>query len=215
MDFNQNLAQNHLAEASQQLIAREALLFNPQSSEVSAEVNCTEDEEDSLHKDYETLMLHLRMSVNDPFNKENQERLKSAVKAILQQEEQDKQWEEVAEEKRPCWRPLKCKEIHDTLLKEVVELRLQQANEEENGADNLSTSLKREVCRMGRRMQKDLLNVVRDVQQCYTSEFDICQMYVQLYHQAFSTKLREFARTNIELQDCIYILCWIHCYYPK
>lgn len=213
MDFNQNIAQNHLAEASQQLLAWEEHLFSPQSSD--EEVICTEDEKDSLHKDYENLMLHIRMAVHDSFNKENQETLRSAVQAICQQEEQDRHWEQAAEEKRPCWRQLKCREIHDTLLKEVVEVRLQQANQEENGADELSTPLKREVCRMGKRIQKDLLHVVRDVQQCYTSEFNICTIYVQLYHQAFSAKLTKFAHTNIELQDCIYILSWIHGYYPK
>lgn len=213
MDFNQNLAENHLEEASQQLLEREAHFLNTQSSDEVE--NYTEDEEDSLQKDYETLMLHLWMAIHDSFNKENQENLRSAIKAILRQEEQDRQWMEVAAEKRPRWRPLKCKETHDKLLKELVEVRLQQPNEEENEADKLSTLLKREVCRMGMRIQKDLLQVIRDVQQCYTSEFDICQMYVQLYHQAFSTKLLEFARTNIEIPDCIYILSWIHGYYPK
>lgn len=213
LDFNQNLAQNNLAEASQQLLAREEHLFSPQSSD--KEVICTDDEEDSLHKDYQNLMLRIWMAVNDSFNKENQETLRSAVQAIRQQEEQDRHWEQAAEEKRPCWRQLKCREIHDKLLKEIVEVRLQQANEEENGADELSTPLKREVCRTGMRIQKDLLQVARNVQQCYTSEFNICTMYVQLYHQAFSTKLTAFARTNIELQDCIYILSWIHGYYPK
>ncbi|XP_017312074.1 tumor necrosis factor alpha-induced protein 2a isoform X2 [Ictalurus punctatus] len=213
LDFNQNVAQNHLAKASQQLLAQEEHLFRPKSSD--KEGICIEDEEDGLQKDYETLMLHLRMAVHDSFNKENQEKLRSAVQAICQQEEQDRQWEKKEEEKHPCWRPLKCREIHDALLKEVVQVRLLQTNEEENGADKLSTSLKREVCRMGQRIQKDLLHVARDVQPCYTSDFDIFNMYVQLYHQAFSTKLLEFARTNLELQDCIYILCWIHGYYPK
>ncbi|KAB5539794.1 hypothetical protein PHYPO_G00093260 [Pangasianodon hypophthalmus] len=213
LDFNQNLAQNHLAEASQQLLAREDHLFRPQSSD--EEVICTEDEKDSLNKDYETLMFHLRMAVNESFNQENQERLSSAIKAICQQEEKDRHWEEAAEEKRPCWRPLKCREIHDMLLKNVVDIRLQQEHEEENGADKLSTSVKRKVCRIGKRIQKDLLQVVRDVRQCYTPEFDICNMYAQLYHQAFSSKLMEHARTNIEFQDCIYILGWIHVYYPK
>ncbi|KAG7316644.1 hypothetical protein KOW79_020185 [Hemibagrus wyckioides] len=213
LDFNQNLAQNHLSEASQQLTAEEERLFIPQSSD--AEVICTEDEENRLEEDFEALLLHLRMAVNDSFKKENQEKLKSAVQVIDQQEERDKHWEEAAEENRPCWRPLKCREIHDTLLKELVEVRLQQANKEENWGDDLSTSLKREVCRMGKRIQKDLLQVVQDVQQCYTSDFDICNVYAQLYHQAFSAKLTEYARTNIEIQDCTYILCWIHVYYPK
>lgn len=211
LDFNQNLAQNQLSEASRQLTAKEERLFIPQSSD--AEMICTEDEENRLEEDFEALLLHLRMAVNDSFKEENQEKLKRAVQVIDQQEERDKHWEEIAEENRPCWRPLKCREIHDTLLKELVEVRLQQASKEENGADDLSTSLKREVCRMGKRIQKDLLQVVQDVQQCYTS--DICKVYAQLYHQAFSTKLTEYARTNIEIQDCTYILSWIHIYYPK
>ncbi|KAF7690220.1 tumor necrosis factor alpha-induced protein 2a isoform X1 [Silurus meridionalis] len=213
LDFNQNVKLNLLAEASQQLLAKEMQLFKQQSS--NTEVNCPEDEEDSLQKDYEILMLHLRMAVQDSFNKENQKILCNALKAISQQEEQDRNWKEEATEKCPRWRPLKCREIHDILLKNIVEVRLQQANEEENGADRLSTSLKREVCRMGKRIQKDLLQVVRDVQQCYTPEFDICNMYIQLYHQAFSTKLMELAQTTTEIQDCIYILSWIHVYYPK
>ncbi|XP_053345002.1 tumor necrosis factor alpha-induced protein 2a [Clarias gariepinus] len=212
-DFNQNVEQNHLAEASQQLLEREKHLFGPQLS--AEEVICTDDKTDSLQKDYETLMLHLRMAVNDSFNRENQKKLRSAIKAVSEQEEQDRYWEEVAEDKHPCWRPLKCREIHDTMLRKIVEVRLQQANEEENGTDKLSTSLKREVCRLGKRIRKDLLYIVEDVRQCYTPEFDICNMYVQLYHQAFSTKLMEITRTNIELQDITYILFWIHNYYPN
>ncbi|KAK3516675.1 hypothetical protein QTP70_021988 [Hemibagrus guttatus] len=213
LDFNQNLAQDHLSEASQQLLAEEECLFSPLSSD--AEVICTEDEENRLQKDFEALLVHLWLAVNDSLQKENQEKLRSAVKVIQQQEERDKHWEKAAEENRPCWRPLKCREIHDRLLKELVEVRLQKANKEENGADNLSTSLKRDLCRMGKRIQKDLLQVVQNVQQCYTSDFDICNVYAQLYHQAFSAKLTEFARSNIEMQDCTYILTWIHVYYPK
>lgn len=213
MDFNQNLAKNNLAEASKQLLAQEIHLFSPQSSDEG--VNFTENEEDNLLKDYEILMCHLKMAVHDSFNKENQERLRSAIEVIRQQEERDKLWEEGANVKHPYWRPLKCKEIHNSLLKDIVQVRLLQANGEENGADRLSTSLKKEVCRMGTRIQKDLLQVVRDVQQCYTSEFNICNMYVQLYHQAFSTKLMEFVQTNMDLQDCAYVLSWIHVFYPK
>ncbi|TSK58100.1 Tumor necrosis factor alpha-induced protein 2 [Bagarius yarrelli] len=213
LDFNQNLAQNHLSEASQQLLAKEKHLFSPQSPD--SEVICTENEEDSLQKDYETLLLHLRIAVHDSFNEENLEKLRSAVNVIQQQEEQDRLWEKAADGNCARWRPLKCREIHDTLLKEVVEMRLQQTNEEENGAEKLSTSLKREVCRMGKRIQKDLLQVVQHIQLCYTPDFDICIMYIQLYHQAFSRKLTKLARTNIESQDCIYILQWLHGYYQK
>ncbi|XP_036437542.1 tumor necrosis factor alpha-induced protein 2-like [Colossoma macropomum] len=213
LDFNQNLEQNHLAEASQHLLAQEEHLFSSESAD--EQVVCTDDDEDRLQKDYETLKLRLRMVIHDSFNTDNQEALKSAVATILQEEERDRIWEKTAKHECPVWRPMGCREIHDTLLQKVVEVRLQRANEEESGADKLSTSLKKDVCRMGKRIQNDLLRVVRDVQGCYPPEFDVCNMYTQLYHQAFSTKLQELTQPNTELEDCIYILSWINDYYPK
>ncbi|XP_072552502.1 tumor necrosis factor alpha-induced protein 2-like isoform X2 [Salminus brasiliensis] len=213
LDFNQNLEQNRLAEAGQQLLAREEQLFNSESAD--EQVVCTGEEKDQLQKDYETLILRLWMVINDSFNKENQETLKSVVAVILQEEERDRCWEGVAVEKCPVWRPRNCRNTHDMLLRSVVEERIQRANEEESGADDLSTSLKKDVCRMGKRIQNDLLWVVRDLQGCYTPEFDVCNTYTQLYHQAFSMKLQELSQTNIELEDCIYILSWINDYYPK
>ncbi|XP_066533210.1 tumor necrosis factor alpha-induced protein 2-like isoform X2 [Hoplias malabaricus] len=211
LDFNQNLEMNYLAEASQQLIAREEQLF---SSETAEDIR-TEDEEDKMQKDYEMLKLHLWIVIQDSFNKDNQEPLKSAVKAICQEEERDHRWEEAADDERPIWRPVGCRKFHDTLLQKVVKIRIQKANEEESGADKLSTSIKKDVCRMGKRIQNDLLCVVRDVQGCYTPDYDVCQMYTQLYHKAFSTKLQELSQSNLDVEDCIYILSWINIYFPN
>uniref|UniRef100_W5LIV5 Tumor necrosis factor, alpha-induced protein 2a n=1 Tax=Astyanax mexicanus TaxID=7994 RepID=W5LIV5_ASTMX len=213
LDFNQNLEQNLLAEASQQLLAREEQLFSSESADEQG--SRSEEEEDQLQKDYEILVLRLWMAIHDSFNAKNQDTLKSAVTVILQEEERDRCWEEVAADSRPVWRPRKCRQTHDMLLEKVVEKRIQEANEEESGADNLSTSLKKDICRMGKRIQKDLLRVVRDVQGCYTPEFDVCNLYTQLYHKAFSMKLQEISRTNIEVEDCVYILSWINNYYPN
>uniref|UniRef100_A0AAR2IZX7 Tumor necrosis factor alpha-induced protein 2 n=1 Tax=Pygocentrus nattereri TaxID=42514 RepID=A0AAR2IZX7_PYGNA len=213
LDFSQNLEQNHLAEASQHLLAQEERLFSSEAAD--EQVPCTGGEEDRLQKDYEALKLQLRMVIHDSFNTDNQAALKSAVTTILQEEERDHVWEKTAKHERPVWRPMECREIHNKLLQMVVEVRLQRANEEESGADKLSTSLKKDICRMGKRIQNDLLQVVRDVQGCYPPEFDVCNMYTQLYHQAFSMKLQELTQSNTELEDCIYILSWINDYYPK
>ncbi|KAI4872742.1 hypothetical protein NFI96_026975, partial [Prochilodus magdalenae] len=213
LDFNENLQRNQLAEASQQLFGREEQLFSTESADVK--VDRTEDEEDRLHKDFENLKLQLQIVIHDSFETENQEALKNAVTAILQEEERDQHWEKAAEQTRPVWRPMKCREIHDNLLQKVVEKRLQRANEEESGAEKLSTSFKKDICRMGKRIQNDMLRVVREVQGCYPKEFDVCNMYARLYHQAFSMKLEELIQSNIELEDCIYILSWINDFYPK
>lgn len=211
MDFSQNLKLGCLAEASQQFIEREKYLF---SSESSAEMEgaikekvCIEDEKDGLKKDYETLMDHLTMAVRDSFNMENQEILRSAIMAIVQQEEQDMLWEEAVEES-PCWRPMRCQEIHDTVLKEVVEVRLQQVNEEESDKD----VMKSEMVQIGRIIQNDLLQVVDHVQRCYASNFNVCNMYAQLYHEAFSAKLRKLLQFSVTIEDYRFILQQINSY---
>uniref|UniRef100_A0A673N844 Tumor necrosis factor alpha-induced protein 2-like n=1 Tax=Sinocyclocheilus rhinocerous TaxID=307959 RepID=A0A673N844_9TELE len=209
LDFNGNLEQNRLAEAQQQLLEAEECLFS------SKEVTRAEDEEDKLHTDYEIFILRLRLVIHDSFSEDNQETLKSALTSILKEEAQDRRWAEVAVDQRPIWRPTRCRKIHDTLLQNIVEQRMKNADEQENKADNLSTSLKKEVCRMGKRVQKDLLRVVRNLRECYPPDFDICRTYAQLYHQAFSTRLQELARSNISLEECLYILSWIVDYYPK
>ncbi|XP_076873073.1 tumor necrosis factor alpha-induced protein 2-like isoform X1 [Brachyhypopomus gauderio] len=210
LDFTQNLQQHHLAEADRQLLEQEVNLFISESDEPCA---YSENDEDKLHTNYESLMLQLWLAIEDSFNKENQETLRSAMTAILQEEQRDRHWMELDEEQRPRWRPLRCRQIHDTLLKKVVELRLRQAGEDESGANDLSTSLNTKVCRMGKQIRRDLLIVVKDIQGCYSPEFNVCNMYAELYHQAFSTKLVELTRSNMNLEECAYILSWINTYY--
>ncbi|XP_060721015.1 exocyst complex component 3-like isoform X1 [Tachysurus vachellii] len=205
LDFNQKLEQGFLAEANQQLLDREKSLFISQSS--SEEAICTEDAKNDLKKDYETLMEHLKKAVHDSFNVDNQEMLRSAIKAIVKQEEEDKLWEEASEE-APSWRPMRC---HDTIVKEVVENRLQQKNEDDSDAD----MLKIEVVRISSIIQNDLLQVIKHVQRCYSecfSDFNACNMYAQLYHQAFLTILRKLLRCSVTMEDYRFILQQISSY---
>ncbi|ROL42349.1 Tumor necrosis factor alpha-induced protein 2 [Anabarilius grahami] len=92
---------------------------------------------------------------------------------------------------------------------------MKTAEKRENKVDQLSTSLKREVCQMGKQVQKDLLRVVRNLRECYPPDFDICRTYARIYHQTFSTRLQELARSSVDFEDCLYILSWIVDYYPK
>ncbi|XP_056337202.1 tumor necrosis factor alpha-induced protein 2a isoform X1 [Danio aesculapii] len=210
LDFNGNLEQNRLADAQQLLVKTEERLFG------SSNAARTEDEEDKLQSDSEIFRKRLKFAILDSFNEENQETLKSALTSILQEEAQDRRWAEVSENQRPIWRPTECRQkIHDPLLKTLVETRLKNADGQENKADKLSTSLKREVCRTGKQVQKDLLNVVQNIKECYPADFDICKTYAQLYHQTFSARLEELTRSSIEFEDCVYILSWIKIYYPK
>lgn len=174
-----------------------------------------EEVEDKLHTDYEIFLSRLRIAIHDSFIEDNQETLKNALTSILLEEEQDRRWAEVAVDQRPIWRPTNCRKKHDILLKMVVEERMKNADVQENKADKLSTSLKKEVCRMGKQVKKDLLIVVRNLRECYPPDFDICRTYAQLYHQTFSTRLQELTKSSIDFEDCLYILSWIVNYYPK
>ncbi|XP_051952299.1 tumor necrosis factor alpha-induced protein 2a isoform X2 [Xyrauchen texanus] len=207
VDFNVYLEQNCLAEAQQQIVAAEEDLFG--SNEARPE------DVEKLQTAYETFIIRLRMAIYESFTEANQETLKSALTSILQEQEQDRRWEGVAVEQRPKWRPTMCREIHDAVLRTVVEERMKNADEQENGADKLSTSLKREVFRLGMQVQKDLLRVVRALTKCYPPDFDIFRMYAQLYHHAFSTRLQELAKSSVDFEDCFYILSWIVDYYPR
>ncbi|XP_073672905.1 tumor necrosis factor alpha-induced protein 2-like [Garra rufa] len=189
---SENLDQNHV-EAEEHLSG-------------STEVARAEDE------DYE--ILRLRVAIHDSFSEDNQETLISALTSVLQEKAQDQCWNEVAMDECPIWSPEKCIQIK-TLLKIVVEQRMKNADEKENKADKLSTSVKREVCRMGKQVQKDLLRVVRNLRKCYPPDFDICKTSAQLYHQAFSIRLQELARSKINFEDRHYILSWIVDYYPN
>ncbi|XP_067273186.1 tumor necrosis factor alpha-induced protein 2a isoform X2 [Pseudorasbora parva] len=164
--------------------------------------------EDETHE-----ILRLKMAIYDSFIEDNQETLKSLLTSILQEEAQERCRNEEVVEEHPIWSPVKCRQIK-TLLKIVVEERMKIA-ENENKVDKLSTSLKREVCRMGKQVQKDLLRVVRNLRECYPPDFDICRTYAQLYHQTFSARLQELARSCSDFEDCFYILSWIVDYYPK
>ncbi|XP_057208678.1 tumor necrosis factor alpha-induced protein 2-like isoform X2 [Triplophysa rosa] len=210
LDFSENLEQNRLAEAQQQIVAAEERLFGN-----SNEAERAEEDEEKLQKDYDDFILYLRMIIRESLNEDNQEKLKSALTSILQEEAQDRRWEKLADDERPPWRPTRCREIHDSLLQTVVEERMKNGDENENAADNLSTTLKREVCRMGKQVQKDLLRVVRRLRECYPPDFDICRTYALLYHQAFSTRLQELARADIDFEDCHYLLSWVAKFYPR
>ncbi|KAL2082258.1 hypothetical protein ACEWY4_022076 [Coilia grayii] len=220
LTFEENLSQNRLAEASRQLIKRENAIFSVVTDEESTGAEERAKDRDQLQRDYEMFQVHLWMVVHGMFQDKCDEgypkALRSAVTSVMQEEEQDKRWLEPAEgQEVPDWRPRQCMMNHNNLLQKIVESRIKNAEEDEDGAaDKLSTSFKKQVCKIGKRVQLDLLKVAKDVKQCYPQELDICQIYARLYHQAFSSRMKEFAQYSLDLEDCVYVLNWVNSYYP-
>ncbi|KAJ8410389.1 hypothetical protein AAFF_G00203700, partial [Aldrovandia affinis] len=214
LSFKENVEEGRLSEAGRQLIAREERLFQRGEDQEVAEVEGREKEEDELNGDYETLLVQVWLAVQRSLSAApgEVEALRSAVSTIVQEEAQDGRWREV--EEAPVWRPQRCRHTHDNLLRKLVEQRMDGTEEDASAAEKLSTSLKREVCNMGKRAQADLLKVVREVRACYPAEFDVCNTYARLYHQAFSDRLAKIAKSELDFNDLVYLLCWVYNYYP-
>ncbi|XP_078029734.1 tumor necrosis factor alpha-induced protein 2a isoform X2 [Epinephelus lanceolatus] len=223
--LQQQQVEEQLEDVSRRLIIREEQLFSQDS-------HSEEEEKDQLQRDFEALRLQMWMAVHNTFTtsssspssspsssctspSEHLKVLRSAVASIQQQEVQDRRWTDCAKDRVPVWRPQKCLSTHNTLLQKMVESRLMKAAEEDcSGTEGLSSPLKKEVCRMGKRVKEDLLTVVRTVQDCYPPQMDILNLYSGLYHQTFSTRLTELAASGLETDDCSYLLFWINHYYP-
>ncbi|KAI3364697.1 hypothetical protein L3Q82_011477, partial [Scortum barcoo] len=211
--LQQEEKEEQLEEVSRKLIIREEQLLSQDS--------LSEEEEDQLQRDLEVLKLQIRMAVHNTFSSSSSssssrqlEILRSAVAAIQQQEVQDRRWVGCVEDRVPAWRPQKFLSAHHALLQNMVESRLRSSEEDSSGSDGLSTPLKREVCRMGKRVKEDLLTVARTVRDCYPAQIDILNVYAGHYHQIFSARLTELAASDLEEDDCSYLLFWTNHYYP-
>uniref|UniRef100_A0A1A7YFR2 Tumor necrosis factor, alpha-induced protein 2a n=1 Tax=Iconisemion striatum TaxID=60296 RepID=A0A1A7YFR2_9TELE len=205
--------EERLEEVSRRLILREEDLFGKDS-------HC-EEEEDQLQQDFEGLSVQIWMAIHESFSPltssaEALESLRSAVTSILQQEVQDQRWRDSPKEQVPVWRPQRWFSTHNQLLQKMVESRLSRAVEENSReTDQLSSVVKKQVRCMGKRVEEDLLIVVRKLKGCYPAKVDILNVYAGLYHRTFSARLAELTSSGLETDDCSYLLFWVNHYYPQ
>ncbi|KAM9433409.1 tumor necrosis factor alpha-induced protein 2-like isoform 4-T6 [Salvelinus alpinus] len=216
LTFEQNLERNCLSAAGQQLIEREERLYGQISDELVQSTTEREEEEEQFTRDHKALLSQIDLAVKSSLSpdEDSLEALKSAVKAILQEEEQDRRWlKQVG--KQPAWRPSECRLHHNTVLQSLVEERMDNAELPPEESNKLRSSLQRDVCGKGRRLQEDLLRVVKDVKGCYPEDMDICNFYGKMYHQAFSAGMRKIEEYGLVMDDCSYLLYWVNVAYPE
>ncbi|KAK7139860.1 hypothetical protein R3I94_012483 [Phoxinus phoxinus] len=217
--FKQNLQAFRFVDAGKQLIIREDRLFALKQEGIGSKMKLVEEEEDSesrLAKDYEDLVeLVMRTLENslDLQSDEEQEVLRDAVHAVLQEEEQDTRWEAFQEKGRPSWRPRRCKQNHEALLERLVHRRMEEA--ELDSSVEMHSSMQQSITRKAKRLKKDLLKVVTWVRSCYPEHENVCQFYATLYHNTFSAKLREVAEYTLCDEDCALLLQWVNQEYPN
>lgn len=69
--------------------------------------------------------------------------------------------------------------------------------------------------RLGKRVKEDLLMAAVAVRDCYPARMDILNIYGGLYHQAFGAHLAQLSSSELDLDDCSYLLFWVNHYYPE
>ncbi|KAA0717711.1 HBV XAg-transactivated protein 7 [Triplophysa tibetana] len=218
LTFQQNLQEHHFVDAGKQLIVRENRLFVLKQEGIGAmKKKLLEEEEDSEaklvkdHEDWWKLVMGTLENSLELNSAEEQEKLKEAVQAILQEEEQDVQWEGFKETERPPWRPRRCKQMHEALLQTLVQSRMQDAPLD--SSVEAHSSVKNKILRKGKQLREDLLKVVTCVSSCYPEQDNVCQLYATLYHKSFSDTLREVANYGLCDDDCIVLLSWVNNHY--
>uniref|UniRef100_A0A672QUV4 Tumor necrosis factor alpha-induced protein 2-like n=1 Tax=Sinocyclocheilus grahami TaxID=75366 RepID=A0A672QUV4_SINGR len=217
--FKQNLQECRFVDAGKQLITREDRLFELKQDGIGSKIKLVEEEEDSearLAKDYEDWMESvMRMLENslDLQSLEEQELLKGAVQAILQEEEQDMRWKGFQEKERPPWRPRRCKQNHEALLERLVQRRMEEAQSDPRV--EIHSSLQQTIICNAKQLKEDLLKVVTWVSSCYPEQENVCQFYATLYHKTFSARLREVAEYTLCDKDCVLLLQWVNQDYPN
>ncbi|XP_078145713.1 tumor necrosis factor alpha-induced protein 2 isoform X2 [Centroberyx gerrardi] len=212
LTFEQNLERRHLCEAGRQLIDREERLFGEIAE--TEPLQHHEEEERKLAADRGTLVCLVEQALKRSLSSEegNAEALTSALKAVCQEEQQDRLWI-LRPQKNPPWRPARWRKLHDSTLRSLVEERMDSASMP--GEQGQQSSIQQDVCAMGKQLKDDLLRVARGVKGCYPPELDVCNLYARLYHQAFSARLKRIAEFGLAGRDCAAMLHWVKDHYPR
>ncbi|XP_036928402.1 tumor necrosis factor alpha-induced protein 2 isoform X1 [Acanthopagrus latus] len=212
LTFQQTLEAQLLSEASQMLIQREERLFG-EITEAEALVH-HEEEKDKLAGDYaelEGLLLQTLETSLVP-GEVSIEALTSAVKAIVQEGEQDLRWKQRAGTP-PAWRPKCWRKLHDEKLRSLVEQRMDNPSTPPPAGNQ--SSIQADIHSLGRQLKEDLLWVEQVVKRCYPRQLDICNFYAKLYHQNLSSRLRKIAEFVLDNKDCTFLLRWVNEFYPE
>ncbi|XP_005811339.1 tumor necrosis factor alpha-induced protein 2 [Xiphophorus maculatus] len=213
----EQLLEHSLYEASLVLINRENQLFEQETDDEgqkhpAEEIERLSAERRALEKKIQqTLQQSLSLRLEEVANETAVQALtalKSAVKAIYLEEEQDLQRKQLKSQTPSNW-----KELHDSTLCGLVERRMDNPSVAPAGQPGQS-SIQLDVQGMGRQLKEDLLLVVNVLKSCYPPEANICQFYARLYHQSLSARLRKIVDFVLDDKDCTFILRWINEFYP-
>ncbi|TRY68152.1 hypothetical protein DNTS_030031 [Danionella cerebrum] len=217
--FQQNLLACQYVAAGKQLMVREERLFVLKQDGIGTNMKLLTEEEDSearLAKDYEDWLQSVMQTLENSLDLQTSEELeilKEAVQAVFMEEERDLHWNAFQKDARPPWRPRRCKKAHQTQLQQVVQRRMEEA--QQDSSISTGSTVQKSIISRAKRLKEDLLKVTALLGSCYPEEENMCQFFASLYHQSFSAKLREVAEYTLCDEDCFLLLLWVNQEYPN
>ncbi|XP_072486243.1 tumor necrosis factor alpha-induced protein 2 isoform X3 [Notamacropus eugenii] len=173
---------------------------------------------ESLYALLQTAVLHV---VCRPFESEPR-LLLQALNVILEQEQEDQRVEAEARELSALasTRPRHWLKLWQKAVKDFVEKQMNHSSS--TTLDGLrpegmktSSEASQSFVHMGKRMKEDLLIVAQRLQPLYPAEFNVFCTYAQCYHDFFSAQITSMAQFELDDQDTILLLRWVHNHYPN
>uniref|UniRef100_A0A7M4FBP8 TNF alpha induced protein 2 n=1 Tax=Crocodylus porosus TaxID=8502 RepID=A0A7M4FBP8_CROPO len=202
---------DRLFDAAQHLIVLERGLHTDCSGKSEEELTRDRDEVESA---YERLKQKVFSIIRDSITiaKERPELLQRAVKALIEQENEDEKYRsEKPFDKTLSSRPRKWKELWMDTVKKSTDERMKAIK---GTTENLSTTALN-FLHMGKTMKKDLTIVVQHIKQLYPPQFNVCSAYAECYHNYFVSQVEMIAEFELEDKDVYLILSWVQNLYPN
>ncbi|XP_034091285.1 tumor necrosis factor alpha-induced protein 2-like isoform X1 [Gymnodraco acuticeps] len=213
LTYEQMFQEKLLSEAGQLLIEKEERLFRELKE--SDAFTHHEEQVNQLKADRKALQDLVLQTLGQSLclEEDSLAGLTSAVKAVMQEEDQDLLWKQ-RDQTPPSWRPSGWRKLHDSTLLSLVKERMENPSTPSACQIKLTT-IQADITNMGRQLKEDLLSVVGGVKRCYPQEMDICNFYSKLYHQTLSASLMNIADFGLVDKDRTFLLRWVNEYYPE
>lgn len=72
-----------------------------------------------------------------------------------------------------------------------------------------------QVYNLGKQVEEDLLMLVQNLGDSSSPHLDVLNTYARVYHQGFSDQLIQIAGSELDVEDCVYLLFMVNHYYPE
>ncbi|XP_051478172.1 exocyst complex component 3-like protein 4 [Apus apus] len=100
------------------------------------------------------------------------------------------------------WREEWREAVKESARKRVLGVPLASKEEESSWLDHHLSFLQK-------RLSEDLLKIKISVKKCYPEEYQVCDMYVEAFHEAIASHLQHLSRRPLEFNELYTLLNWV------